>query len=156
MAYLGANSEIGYYSTVGITKYTSKPILSIQGFEEIKEGKTVMAKGGAISGDGLDVYEYVDFNLLYSETAGVPKAFSKIPGWRKFRFRYVGGKLMGDFPSYDGEILSSEITKMRNKVLDYMDDEDEYDEFYDFDGNGALTGADVTFLRIISLNQYDR
>ena len=103
-----------------------------------------------------DVYEYVDFNLLYSETAGVPKAFSKIPGWRKFRFRYVGGKLMGDFPSYDGEILSSEITKMRNKVLDYMDDEDEYDEFYDFDGNGALTGADVTFLRIISLNQYDR
>lgn len=103
-----------------------------------------------------DVYEYVGFNLLCEETAGVPKAFSKKPGWRKFRFRYVDGKLMGDFSTYDGEILSSEITKMRNKVLDFMDDPDEYDEFYDFDGNGQLTSSDVTFLRIISLNQYDR
>jgi len=33
MAYLDKNNEVGYYSTVGITKYTSKPILSIQGFK---------------------------------------------------------------------------------------------------------------------------
>jgi len=33
MAYLNKNDEVGYYSTVGITKYTSKPVLSIQGFK---------------------------------------------------------------------------------------------------------------------------
>lgn len=33
MAYLNKNDEVGYYSTVGITKYTSKPALSIQGFK---------------------------------------------------------------------------------------------------------------------------
>jgi hypothetical protein len=33
MAYLNKNDEVGYYSTVGITKYTSKPTLSIQGFK---------------------------------------------------------------------------------------------------------------------------
>ena len=100
-----------------------------------------------------DVYEYKGLHLI--NEAGVAKAFSKVKGWRAFRFRYIGNRLMGDFPSYNGTISSGEITKLRYMALDWIDyPDDVYDEFYDFDGNNKINGSDVIFLRYIMLNQY--
>jgi hypothetical protein len=47
LAYLDTNHEVGYYSTVGISKYTTKPILSINDL-----------KVGAIN---MHTYKYIGF-----------------------------------------------------------------------------------------------
>ena len=78
IAYIANDSTIGYYSTVGVAKYTTKPEVTIEGFNANQSNNTQAVYYGKYSQKGKDqtekVYSYV-FDLYDStgnlvETSG--------------------------------------------------------------------------------------
>lgn len=66
LAYVGSDNVIGYYSAVGVVKYTTKPIVAIDGLETTGPNMNLTTYVGTYSQDGLDmtekVYSYI-FNI---------------------------------------------------------------------------------------------
>ena len=66
LAYVGSDNVIGYYSSVGVIKYTTKPVVAIDGLETAGPNMNLNTYIGTYSQDGSDmtekVYSYI-FNI---------------------------------------------------------------------------------------------
>ena len=59
LAYIDVNNEVGYYSTIGVVKYTTHPIITIAGLDESKVNAHQYAYTGVYSQYGKDSTEKV-------------------------------------------------------------------------------------------------
>ena len=59
LAYIDVNNEVGYYSTIGVVKYTTRPIITIAGLDESKVNAHQYAYTGVYSQYGKDSTEKV-------------------------------------------------------------------------------------------------
>ena len=59
LAYIDINNEVGYYSTIGVVKYTTHPIITIAGLDESKVNAHQYAYTGVYSQYGKDSTEKV-------------------------------------------------------------------------------------------------
>lgn len=113
MAYIATNGAVGYYSTVGIVKYTTKPQLSIEGLKTGKINSSSYNYIGVYSQEGNDTSEKeYKYNFTLTDSNGV---IVKTSGWQ------IHNSENDEKPyvTYDNFNVLFDLEKNKNYYLQY-------------------------------------